>query len=107
MENPCRLAAVGAVEIDFENFALLGVDVEVGAVTASSPIFFRGGAGEAPIVPEMSDGDDAILSFSPDEGYGFRGNAFRANGDSLRNQGWHVARIAILWRTRGYRRRVQ
>lgn len=83
MENPRRLAAVGAVEIDFENFGLLNPDVEVGAMAAASPISFRGGAGESPIVPEMFDGDDAILLFSPDEGYRFRGNAFAANRYSL------------------------
>jgi len=96
MQNPSRLAAVGAVEIDFENFAPLGLDEEVIAMAAALPIFFRRRAGEPPIVPGRFDGDDPILLLMPDEGYRLGGGAFTENRYSFANKGRHIPRGTIF-----------
>lgn len=76
MKDPGGGGAGGAVEVDFEKGAVLDLDMEIGTVAATSPILLRSGASETPIMPGLSDGDDAMFLLTPDEGGWLGGNAF-------------------------------
>jgi hypothetical protein len=79
VEYPGGFAGGGAVEVDFEEGSVFGLDVEIRAVAAAAPILLRGGTGESTVLIGMLDRRHAILLVLPDKGRWLRRNALALN----------------------------